>query len=175
MNHKFRLLQHLIDRVGHNENLKNFGHDSSSSVYEFLVYIGDYLLKDMRRRPRSQAAGHCSALLVDETTDITTLKQFMFIVRYIHKGDPKTFFLDISPLEIGCATATNIFKTCKQVANDYGLDVRDNFANAADRADAMVGAHNPLGQKIKTTSDKVVNKHCSVDQAVCQQLMDLMV
>ena len=69
-NHKFHLLQNLIDRVGHNENLKNFGHGSSSSMYEFFVYIGDYLLQ--RHIEKAKVAG-CWALLVDETIDITTL------------------------------------------------------------------------------------------------------
>ena len=36
-NHKFRSLQHLIEKVGHNEDLKNFGYYSSCRVYEFLV------------------------------------------------------------------------------------------------------------------------------------------
>ena len=31
-NHKFRLLPHLVDRVRHNENLKNFCHDGSSPL-----------------------------------------------------------------------------------------------------------------------------------------------
>ena len=56
-NHKFHLLQHLIDRVGHNRNHKNFDHDSSSSMHEFLIYIGDYLCKKTLRRPRLQTAG----------------------------------------------------------------------------------------------------------------------
>ena len=63
-------------RVGHNENLKNFGHDNSRSVYE-LVYIDDYLMQG--HVEKAKVAG-CWALLVDETTDITTLQQFIFLV-----------------------------------------------------------------------------------------------
>ena len=90
------------------------------------------------------------ALLVDETTDIMTLPQYITFIRYIHKGVPKTIFLDIRPLDTGGAMATNIYKTWKQVADDYSL-VEQNIANATDRAHTMVGAHNSLGQKMKAT------------------------
>ena len=44
VNHKFQSLQDLIDHVGHNKDMKKFGHDSLKSMYEFLVYIAKYLL-----------------------------------------------------------------------------------------------------------------------------------
>ena len=161
-NRKFRSLQDLIDRIGRNENLKNFGHDSSKSVYEFLVYIADYLLQG--HVANAKASGYWASL-VDETTDVTTLQQYITFVRYVHKGVPKTFFLDIRPLDTGGATAINIYNTWKQVADDYGLVEQQNIANATDGAHAMVGEHNSLGQKIKAANDRVVNMHCSAHRA----------
>ena len=137
-------LQHLIDGVGHNENLKNCSHDSSSNVYEFLVYIGDCLQLEHVEKAKIEG---CWASLVGDTTDMTTLQQLIFFVQYIHKGEPKTFFLDIRLLDTGCATATNICKTLKLVADNYSLDVQENIANATDGAHAMVGSHNWLDRR----------------------------
>ena len=46
VNCKFQSLQDLI---GCNEDLKKFGHDSSKSMYEFLMYIAEYLLLGVAR------------------------------------------------------------------------------------------------------------------------------
>ena len=91
------------------------------------------------------------ALLVDETTDMTTLPQYITFIPYTHKGVPKTIFLDIRPLDTGGTMVTNIYKTWMQVADDYSLVEQENNANATARAHTMVGAHNSLGQKIKAT------------------------
>ena len=83
----------------------------------------------------------------------------------MNKGVQKTFFLDIRPLDAGAATAANIYKTWKQVAEDDGLVEQENIANATDGAHAMVGEHNSLGQKIKAANDRIVNMHCSAHRA----------
>ena len=51
------------------------------------------------------------------------------------------------------------------MANDYSLDVQKNVANEIDGTHAMIRALNSLGQKIRATNERVVNRHCSAHQA----------
>ena len=89
--------------------------------------------------------------MVDDTTDITTLQQYITFVQYINaRGGQSTAFLDIRQIGTGGggATAANLFRLWNEVASDYTLDVNKHVALACDGAAAMIGCRNSLSQKL---------------------------
>ena len=50
------------------------------------------------------------ASMVDETTDIATLQQYITFVRYVEEGEIKVSFLDIRRIDANGAIADNLYK-----------------------------------------------------------------
>ena len=143
-NRKVASLQTLVDRIGHNDRLHDLRHNSSTAVTEFILLISDHLTD---RIVADLKQSLCWATMVDETIDIATLQQYITFVQYVNKKRRQaTAFLDIRRIDAHGATATNLFRLWKEVADDYSLDVGKHVAIACDGAAAMIGRQNSLSQ-----------------------------
>ena len=157
-NRKVESLQALVDRIGNNPRLCDFRHTSSTSVSEFIFFISNYLRDEILADVRKSA---CWSSMVDESTDIACLQQYITFVRYVtSKGTPATKFLDIRAVDARGATASNLFRLWKEVASDCKLDKSKHVAMACDGAAAMLGRNNSLSQKIKEENPSTYIVHC---------------
>ena len=69
-NRKVASLQTLVDRIGHNDRLRDLRHTSSTAVTEFILLISNHLTDRIIADVKQSL---CWANMVDETTDIATL------------------------------------------------------------------------------------------------------
>ena len=135
-------MQTLVNRIGHNNRLRDLRHTSSTAVTEFILLISDHLsnciVSEVKQSP-------CLATMVDDTTDVTTLLQYITFIRYVNaRGGQSTAFLDIRLIDAHEASAVNLFRLWNEVAIDYNLDVSKHVAIACDGAAAMIGCRNFL-------------------------------
>ena len=157
-NRKVASLQTLVDRIGHNDRLHDLRHTSSTAVTEFILLISDHLTDRIVADVKQSL---CWATMVDETTDIATLQQYITFVQYVNKkGRQATAFLDIHRIDARGATAANLFRLWNEVAADYGLDVGKHVAIACDGAAAMIGRRNSLSQKVTAQNPITYTVHC---------------
>ena len=157
-NRKVASLQTLVNRIGNNDRLRDLRHTSSTAVSEFILLISDHLSD---RIVSAVKQSPCWATLVDDTTDITTLQQYITFVQYINaRGGQSTAFLDIRQIGTGGATAANLFRLWNEVASDYTLDVNKHVALACDGAAAMIGCRNSLSQKLTEQNPITYTVHC---------------
>jgi len=68
-NQKIISLQTLVDRIGHNDRLRDFHHTSSVAVTEFILLISEHnrIVSDIKQSP-------CWASMIEETTNIVALR-----------------------------------------------------------------------------------------------------
>ena len=157
-NRKVASLQTLVDRIGHNERLRDLRHTSSTATTEFILLISDYLSDRIVSNIKKSV---CWASIIDETTDIATLQQYITFVQYVNtNGCQSTAFLDIHPIDARGATAANLFRLRNEVAADYDLDVSKHVAIACDGAAAMIGRRNSLSQKVTAQNPITYTVHC---------------
>ena len=75
------LLQTLVDCICHNERLRDLQHTSSTAVTEFILLISEHftdrIVSDVKQNSKKEA-------MVDETTDIATLHQYITFVPYVN-------------------------------------------------------------------------------------------
>ena len=157
-NRKIASLQTLVDRIGHNDRLRDLRHISSTAVTEFILLISEHLSNHIVSAVKESS---CWATMVDETTDIATFQQYITFVQYINpKGCQATAFLDIRHIDACGAPAANLFRLWNEVACDYDLDVRKHVAFACDGAAAMIGRCNSLSQKLTEQCPATYTVHC---------------
>jgi len=85
--------------------------------------------------------------MVDETTDISTLHQYITFIQYINrKRCQSTAFFYIRRIDAHGATAANLFRPWNDVAADYNLDVSRHVAVACDGAAAMIVRRNSVSE-----------------------------
>ena len=96
--------------------------------------------------------------MVDETTDIATLQQYITFVRYVEEGEIKVSFLDIRHIDANGATTNNLYKYWQDVADIYSLD--QHIAMSVDGSAAMLGKNNSLTQRIQLANPYMLPVHC---------------
>ena len=157
-NRKIVSLQTLVDRIGHNDRLRDLRHISSTAVTEFILLISEHLSNHIVSAVKESP---CLATMVDETTDIATFQQYITFVQYINtKGCQATAFLDIRHIDACGPTAANLFRLWNEVACDYDLDVSKHVAFACNGAAAMIGRCNSLSQKLTEQCPAIYTVHC---------------
>jgi len=156
-NRKLPSLQAVVDKVSNNKVLQNFGHVSSTSVSEMIYLISHSIQQEIVNDIKSAKFW---ATLVDETTDISNLQQYITFVRYVRHGEQKTKFVDIRPINEDGATAENLFRYWNAVNNDLDLCPETHVGLACDGAAAMMGKHNSLSQKVINEFPSTTAIHC---------------
>ena len=81
-------------------------------------------------------------------------------MRYVEEGEIKVSFLDIRRIDANGATANNLYKYWKDVADIYGLDQEKHIAMSVDGCAAMLGKNNSLSQRIQLDNPCMLPVHC---------------
>ena len=98
--------------------------------------------------------------MIDESTDISCIKQLCIAVRYFSEKEEriKTSFLELIP--ITSATGEDIFSSLKSSLENAGLKLEDCIEFGSDGASAMVGQHNSVWSRIRNASPNCVLMRC---------------
>lgn len=88
------------------------------------------------------------SLIIDESTDIGTIKNLAVIARYYTKGKVCDTFLEL--MEISQGTAENIYNSIVSFFNENHIDYKSNMIGlAADGASVMMGRHHSVSVLFK--------------------------
>ena len=138
-------------RVADNANYR-----SRQIVGELLqtlsIQIQDDVLRDL-------ASSSYFALITDESTDVSVLKQLVLVARYIlPKGDVTTSFLAIVDLPDG--TAESIEAAIVRITEQKSIAVSRLRGFGTDGAPVMTGIRSGVAKRLKDRFPKLVSIHC---------------
>ena len=98
------------------------------------------------------------ALMVDESTDISVLKQLVIYGRCVVDGELKSHFLGIKDLFNG--TAETIETSLLQFLQDVGLSLSSVSSFGSDRASVMTGRQNGVATRLQRVNSGIVAIRC---------------
>ena len=99
------------------------------------------------------------ALMTDESTDVSVLKQLVLIVRYVTEQGIKTSYLHIRDLIDG--TAETIELAVLQILRDKSIDVAKLRSFGSDGANVMTGRLTGVATRLKQHSPRMLAVHCA--------------
>ena len=107
----------------------------------------------------SELHGKIYALIIDESTDISTQKYLCILVRFLSNEDEiVTRFLSLIPVQE--ATGENIFNHIKQEIENCNQILENCIGFASDGASNMVGCNNSVWSRMKAISPSCVLYKC---------------
>lgn len=98
------------------------------------------------------------ALMTDESTDISVLKQLVLVARYVTDSGVKTSYLKIADLPDG--TAESIEHAILKYADDKSLDIAKLRGFGSDGASVMTGRHSGVATRLKAHTPRMIAIHC---------------
>ncbi|XP_071166178.1 zinc finger protein 862-like [Mytilus edulis] len=99
------------------------------------------------------------SILIDETTDISVLKQLIIYVKFMVGEECQIKFLAMEDLYDG--KAVTITDKLKEVCKDANLQIKDKLiAFGSDGASVMVGRKGGVAALLKQESSLLISNHC---------------
>ena len=94
----------------------------------------------------SALQSHRFSIVIDETTDLSSVKQFAVLATYfdMHSFESKYFLLDLVELVDG--TANGIYLATKQVFLELHIPMENIIGYSSDTTNVMFGEHNSVAQ-----------------------------
>lgn len=89
------------------------------------------------------------SVIIDETTDISTSKCLVIVVRYYSKQQERTLDSFFGLIELSAATADVIFNTVVDYFAKYNIPITDIIGFASDNASVMMGHLNGVKAKFQ--------------------------
>lgn len=105
--------------------------------------------------------GFFFSLIMDETTDVGTIKQCAFTVIFFSAKDNKvvTRFFDI--IEVASGTANDLYMCLKSALNKNNIPLANLVGFASDTTNVMVGDHNSIFSHLKADLPEIALIKCS--------------
>ena len=135
---------------------QNMKYTSERFMQEIVLAMGETVQESLKEEIQ---ASPVFALLVDETTDVSILKQMIINGRYLLDGEVRSRFLGIVELPDGKAvTITDaIFQFCGKM----DLDIhRRLFVLGSDGASVMLGCRGGVSTLLKEKVPYLIVNHC---------------
>jgi len=105
-----------------------------------------------------KAAGLFS-VIIDTTTDVASLEQFSFVVRYVHEGNIEERLLSL--VTASDATGKGLYNTFCTITDIYQIDWKTKLcAQSYDGAAAMQGEYSGLRSYIQNKNPKAIYVWC---------------
>ncbi len=101
------------------------------------------------------------ALLLDESTDVSSCSQLFAFTRYVHDGKFKEEFLFCHPLET-TTKGEDIMKKVTDYFSESGLSWDNVCAVCTDGAPAMSGSKSGFVARVKAIAPWVTMTHCMI-------------
>uniref|UniRef100_A0A0N7ZCY6 Uncharacterized protein n=1 Tax=Scylla olivacea TaxID=85551 RepID=A0A0N7ZCY6_SCYOL len=109
---------------------------------------------------RNDIKGEKFAVLVDESTDISTEKHLCIVVRYFSKKEKKIMTELVGLVPVTEATGAVLFNKIKTSVQDIGQSLSNCIGFASDGASVMVGHNNSVWTRIQEESPNCVLMRC---------------
>ena len=102
------------------------------------------------------------SVLVDETTDVSNVKQMCVLVHYydIDIGEVKTNLLEMLPLHVTSCTAENMFNEFKKCLEKHKLSMKYIVGMASDNANVMTGQTNSFFSRLRAENPMLFLMRC---------------
>lgn len=149
---EFMGCEHLR-HLRHGENAK---YSSQRIVQEFLNVMGEQLQQENVQHLLSSP---CYSIMIDETTDISIIKEMVIYTRYISsEAEVCTSFLAIVELPNG--TAETVEKALTTYLDDNNIPISSLVGFGTDGASVMTGRLNGVGARLKRLQPILTSIHC---------------
>ena len=155
---KFSSLLDLSIQMG-NDYLKelhlggNAHYTNEQSISELLQCLSTSIEEDIVSSLKSSPY---FALMTDETTDISVLKQLVLVCRNSTSSGIKTSYFQITDIPNGNTIETSLL----QALREKEIDISKLRGFGSDGAAVMVGSRNGVAKKLKGHSPRIVSVHC---------------
>ncbi|VEN49117.1 unnamed protein product [Callosobruchus maculatus] len=103
------------------------------------------------------------SLIIDETTDISTRKSLVIMIRFFYEHRVRDKFFSL--VEVQSATAESLFNAVMEILNQNKISVGNMLGFAADNANVMMGLKAGVQAKFKE-----INKNIFVLGCTCHSL-----
>ena len=133
----------------------NEHYTSEQSISELLQSLSTSIEEDIVSSLKSSPY---FALITDETTDISVLKQLVLVCRYSTSSGIKTSYFQITDIPNG--TADTIETALLQALREKEIDISRLRGFGSDGAAVMVGSRNGVATKLKGHIPRIVSVHC---------------
>ena len=123
-------------------------------IQEFIATISQVIEEDTLK----ELKGSPTSLMVDESTDISVLKQLVIFGKMLIDDKPRTHYLKITELFDG--KAETISKSIEQFLRDSDINQHAMSGFGSDGASVMVGRRSGVATRLKETNPSLINVHC---------------
>ena len=114
---------------------------------------------------KSHVAEKKYAILIDESTDISTNKHLCVLIRYYSESKAIIATDYVGLLPVVGAKGSELFASLKAKLLEMGLKMSDCIGFASDGASAMIGQHDSVWSRVKAESPD-----CQLNRCICHSL-----
>lgn len=151
-----RSIDHLTDVYNNisRNNVIKFHRTKCSLLIKKVIApaILEDMLHDIKDCPYS--------LIVDESTDVATIKYLCICVRYFSKKKNKILICFLGLVEVEKVTADNLYLKLKEFLINCGLKISNMIGLGIDGASNLCGQHNSLYTRLKEDNRKLQLIRC---------------
>lgn len=122
--------------------------------------IRDDVIKDLENQPYS--------LIVDESTDVSTIKYLCVCIRYYSRKVSDIVVMFLGLVEIERATADALYNALKMFLTHLNINIKNMIGLGTDGANNLCGVNNSLFTKLKEDNSNIQLVKCichSIDNA----------
>lgn len=118
----------------------------------------------------SDVLGQKFAILVDESTDVSSAKLLCIVIRYFSRSEKRIVTEFVEIVQVSEATGESLFQAIKNSIEKLGLTLKDCIGYASDGASVMTGTHNSVWSRIHKESPNCIQTKCICHSlALCVQ------
>lgn len=127
------------------------------------IIIKDHLAKYFQQELviLFQQPGNFFSLIMDETTDVGTIKQCAFTIIFYCNSKNKVVIRFFDMVEVSSGKATDLYETLKSCLEKKKIPLNNLIGFASDTTNVMVGEHNSVFSHLRLDLPEIVLVKCS--------------
>ena len=133
----------------------NASYRSEQVISEFLCTLSDTVKEVVMTKMRDSPT---FSLMIDESTDVSVLKQLVVYGRAVVDGKLESHFLGMRDLADG--RAMTIERSLLEFLNDNGLEITNMSSFGSDGANVMTGRREGVAARLKRLNSNLISIHC---------------
>ena len=133
----------------------NASYRSEQVISEFLCTLSDTVKEVVMTKMRDSPT---FSLMIDESTDVSVLKQLVVYGRAVVDGKLESHFLGMRDLADG--RAMTIERSLLEFWNDNGLEITNMSSFGSDGANVMTGRREGVAARLKRLNSNLISIHC---------------
>ncbi|XP_036142243.1 uncharacterized protein LOC118645406 [Monomorium pharaonis] len=147
-NISFNAVDHLINIVRNLPSDSDFLKDMSCNRTKCIALVKNVLGKESLQNQVIMMKEKHFSIIIDESTDVASIKSLAICVRYVVNCRPKDNFLHLLPVPE--ANATTLHSTLIAFFHEHEIDYKSKMVGfAADGASVMMGHHHSVQALLK--------------------------